>query len=91
MPAKWPAPRRRPGCTCLPAGRAFARRGQFGERGRVLPGSLFGAVLTQTIENGLVLRRANLYAYPVVAGTLIFSPVLIDHCRQSRADKCRES
>ncbi|MEI8720073.1 ABC transporter permease [Mesorhizobium sp. ISC11] len=52
----------------------------FGGRGGVL-GSLFGAVLIQTVQNGLVLMNANPYAYPIVVSTIIFLAVLIDSVR----------
>ena len=40
----------------------------FGGRGNVLPGTIMGAVLIQTVENGLVIINANPYVYPVVTG-----------------------
>jgi ribose transport system permease protein len=52
----------------------------FGGRGGVL-GSLFGAVLIQTVQNGLVLMNANPYAYPIVVSGIIFLAVLIDSVR----------
>ena len=57
----------------------------FGGRGRVLPGTIFGAVLIQSVENGLVIGNANPYAYPVVVGLIIFFAVLIDQVRQGRS------
>lgn len=52
----------------------------FGGRGGIL-GSLFGAVLIQTVQNGLVLMNANPYAYPIVVSAIIFLAVLIDSVR----------
>lgn len=57
----------------------------FGGRGNVLPGTVLGAVLIQTVENGLVIINANPYAYPVVTGAIIFLAVLIDRVRSSLA------
>ncbi|MFN8094036.1 MAG: hypothetical protein U0599_17810 [Vicinamibacteria bacterium] len=39
----------------------------FGGRGQVLPGALLGALLIQTVENGLVVLNADPYLYPLVA------------------------
>lgn len=49
----------------------------FGGRGSVL-GSVFGAVLIQTVQNGLVLVNANPYVYPLVIASIILLAVLID-------------
>jgi ribose transport system permease protein len=54
----------------------------FGGRGKVLPGTLLGAVLIQTVENGLNVVNANPYIYPMVASGVIFSAVLFDRLRQ---------
>jgi ribose transport system permease protein len=53
----------------------------FGGRGSVLPGTVVGAVLIQTIEDGLVIVNANPYAYPVVTAAVIFIAVLSDRLR----------
>lgn len=53
----------------------------FGGRGSVLPGTLFGAVLFQTIENGLVILNADPYLYPIILSTIIFLAVLLDTTR----------
>ncbi len=53
----------------------------FGGRGRVLPGTLFGAVLMQTVENGLVIVNADPYLYPLFAAGIIFTAVLLDSIR----------
>lgn len=54
----------------------------FGGRGNVLPGTLIGAMLTQTIENGLVVINANPYIYPMVTSTVIFAAVLLESLRK---------
>ncbi|MDX1963230.1 MAG: ABC transporter permease [Pirellulales bacterium] len=53
----------------------------FGGRGKLLPGTLCGAILFQTIETGLVQLRADPYAYPVARAGLIFAAVLLDTTR----------
>jgi ribose transport system permease protein len=53
----------------------------FGGRGSVLPGTVVGAVLIQTIDNGLVIVNANPYAYPVFTAAAIFIAVLSDRLR----------
>ncbi len=50
----------------------------FGGRGRVLPGTLLGAVLFQTVENGLVIINADPYLYPLILSSIIFLAVLVD-------------
>ena len=52
----------------------------FGGRGSVL-GSVFGAILIQTVQNGLVLIDANPYVYPIIISAIIFVAVLIDSVR----------
>ncbi len=49
----------------------------FGGRGSVI-GSVFGAVLIQTVQNGLVLLNVNPYLYPLVISGIIFIAVLLD-------------
>lgn len=49
----------------------------FGGRGKVLP----GALLIQTIENGLVVVNANPYLYPMVIRAVIFAAVLLESLR----------
>jgi ribose transport system permease protein len=51
-----------------------------GGRGSVI-GSVFGAVLIQTVQNGLVLINANPYIYPLVTSAIIFIAVLLDSQR----------
>ena len=53
----------------------------FGGRGNVLPGAVFGAVLFQTVENGLVIINADPYLYPMILGAIIFIAVLLDTSR----------
>jgi ribose transport system permease protein len=52
----------------------------FGGRGSVL-GTVFGAVLIQTVENGLVMTNANPYIYPLVISVIIFIAVFTDSSR----------
>ena len=52
----------------------------FGGRGSVI-GSVFGAVLIQTVQNGLVLIDVNPYLYPLVIASIIFIAVLLDSQR----------
>ena len=52
----------------------------FGGRGGVL-GTVFGAVLIQTVNNGLVIINANPYVYPLVTAAIIFLAVLVDSQR----------
>ena len=51
-----------------------------GGRGSVI-GSVFGAVLIQTVQNGLVLINANPYIYPLVTSSIIFVAVFLDSQR----------
>ncbi len=54
----------------------------FGGRGHILPGTLFGAILFQTVENGLVIVNADPYLYPLILSGIIFLSVLLDTTRQ---------
>ncbi len=56
----------------------------FGGRGSVLPGTLLGALLIQTIENGLVIANADPYLYPLVMSAIIFLAVLLDSLRNKQ-------
>jgi ribose transport system permease protein len=56
----------------------------YGGRGRVFPGTLLGAVLIQTIDNGLVIVNADPYLYPLVMGAVIFVSVFLDSVRTAR-------
>jgi ribose transport system permease protein len=42
---------------------------------------VLGAVLIQTIENGLNILNVNPYLYPLITGAIIFIAVLIDSVR----------
>ncbi len=53
----------------------------FGGRGNVFPGTVLGALLMQTVENGLVMANADPYLYPVVTSGIIFLAVLLDSLR----------
>jgi ribose transport system permease protein len=53
----------------------------FGGRGRVFPGTILGAILIQTVENGLVVLNADPYLYPTVMAAIIFTAVLLDSIR----------
>ena len=53
----------------------------FGGRGAVLPGTVMGAVLIQTIENGLNILNVNPYLYPLITSGVIFVAVLLDAVR----------
>lgn len=59
----------------------------FGGRGHVLPGTLLGAVLIQSIENGLVILNADPYVYPLVTSAIIFIAVLLDGLRHHWLDQ----
>lgn len=52
----------------------------FGGRGGVI-GTVFGAVLIQTVENGLVMTNADPYVYPLIVSTIIFIAVFVDSLR----------
>ena len=58
----------------------------FGGRGGVL-GTVFGAVLIQTVESGLVMTNADPYLYPLVISAIIFIAVLIDSLRTDMLEK----
>jgi ribose transport system permease protein len=53
----------------------------FGGRGQVFPGTVIGAVLIQTVENGLVILNADPYLYPLITSSIIFLAVLLDSTR----------
>ena len=53
----------------------------FGGRGNVFPGTMLGAVLIQTIENGLNILNVNPYLYPLIISSIIFLTVLLDAMR----------
>ena len=53
----------------------------FGGRGSVFPGTIIGAVLIQSIENGLVIMNADPYLYPLITSAVIFLAVFTDSVR----------
>ena len=53
----------------------------FGGRGAILPGTVLGALLMQSIENGLVLVSADPYLYPIITAAAIFTGVMFDSLR----------
>lgn len=55
----------------------------FGGRGGVFPGAVFGALLMQGIESGLVMVNADPYLYPMVIASVIFAAVLLDAQRRN--------
>jgi len=61
----------------------------FGGRGTVFPGTVIGAVLVQTIENGLVIANADPYVYPMVAAAIIFAAVFLDSARLKKIRRLR--
>jgi ribose/xylose/arabinose/galactoside ABC-type transport system permease subunit len=57
----------------------------FGGKGRIVPGAFVGVLIVMSIENGLVMARANVYLYTVVRGIVIFFAVMVD-CLRNRGD-----
>ena len=53
----------------------------FGGRGSVFPGAVLGAVLVQSVRNGLGLLNADPYLYPIIVSGIIFAAVLLDGLR----------
>lgn len=62
----------------------------YGGRGRVLPGTVGGALLLAAIFSALVSVQANPYVYPLVTAAVIFLAVLLDTVRTRMAalDTC---
>lgn len=58
----------------------------FGGRGGVV-GTVFGAVLIQTVENGLVMTNADPYVYPLIISAIIFIAVLVDALRTEMLER----
>jgi len=52
----------------------------FGGRGSVV-GTVFGAILIRTVQNGLTIINADPYIYPLVTAGIIFLAVAIDGLR----------
>ncbi len=50
----------------------------FGGKGKAFPGAFLGVLIIMCIENGLVMARANMYAYTIVRGCVIFFAVMLD-------------
>jgi ribose transport system permease protein len=59
----------------------------FGGRGNVWPGTVLGAMLIHTVENGLNILNANPYIYPVITSAVIFLAVFIDSVSHTQAQK----
>ncbi len=59
----------------------------FGGRGSILPGTLLGAILFQTVENGLVIINADPYLYPMILSGIIFVAVLLDTTRTGLVER----
>lgn len=59
----------------------------FGGKGSILPGTIVGALLIQTIQNGLVIVNADPYLYTVITGLVIFLIVMIDSLRHKSLQK----
>jgi ribose transport system permease protein len=53
----------------------------FGGRGNIFPGTLLGALLIQTVENGLVIMNANPYLYPMIVSAVIFVAIVMESLR----------
>jgi ribose transport system permease protein len=53
----------------------------FGGRGKVFPGTVLGAVLIQSVENGLNILNVDPYLYPLITSVVIFLAVLLDSAR----------
>lgn len=61
----------------------------FGGRGGVA-GSIFGAVLVQTTENGLVMLNADPYLYPLVNSAIIFLAAWVDGRRTAITERLEQ-
>jgi ribose transport system permease protein len=48
---------------------------------------VFGAILIQTVENGLVMINADPYVYPLVVSAIIFIAVLVDSLRTGMLER----
>ena len=55
----------------------------FGGKGSDFPGAFLGVLIIMCIENGLVMASANMYAYTIVRGIVIFLAVLLDSVRNT--------
>jgi ribose transport system permease protein len=61
----------------------------FGGRGTAFPGTLIGAVLIQSIENGLVVTGADPYLFPLITAAVIFAAVFLDSVRRRNIENLR--
>ncbi|HVF86661.1 MAG TPA: hypothetical protein VM866_03685 [Pyrinomonadaceae bacterium] len=61
----------------------------FGGCGQLVPGTMLGAILIQTVENGIV--NADPYLYPIIMGAIIFLAVLIGSLRHAQLLKMGRS
>lgn len=50
----------------------------FGGRGKVFPGTVIGALMIQSVENGLVILNADPYPYRLITSAINFLAVLLD-------------
>ncbi len=55
----------------------------FGGKGTAFPGAFLGVLIVMCIENGLVMAGANMYAYTIVRGIVIFFAVMLDCLRNT--------
>ena len=60
----------------------------FGGRGTAF-GAVLGAVLVETVRNGMNVIDADPYVYPVIIGLIIFAAVLLDSTRHRQLAKLR--
>ncbi len=60
----------------------------FGGRGTAF-GAVLGAVLVETVRNGMNVIDADPYVYPVIIGLIIFAAVLLDSTRHRHLAKLR--
>ena len=61
----------------------------FGGVGNVLPGTVLGTILIQTVQAGLVFTGIDLYIQPLVMAGIIFLAVFIDSMRIMHLRKAR--
>jgi ribose transport system permease protein len=53
-------------------------------------GTVFGALLIQTVENGLVMTNADPYVYPLIISVIIFVAVLVDSLRTDTLERLEQ-
>ncbi len=61
----------------------------FGGRGTAF-GAVLGAVLVETVRNGMNMVDANPYVYPVIIGLIIFAAVFLDSNRHRQLARLRK-